>query len=89
MQEFGPWGVQLACGYSKHPEGDDPKLKGFTAWGILYKNETWLSQGSVTYLQQVKEIGDSYPKHCLSETRLNHCLYTVFSKLQSRLSHCL
>lgn len=26
------------------------KLKGFAAWGILVKNDTWLSLGSFIYL---------------------------------------
>lgn len=33
------------------------ELKGFTVWGILFKNKTWLSLGRFIYLQQAKETG--------------------------------
>lgn len=58
-----------------------PELKGFTAWGVLFKKETWLSLGSFIYFQQVsKEAGDSHPKLCVSKGRLGHCfIYTIWS----------
>ena len=38
------------------------ELKGFTTWGVSFKNKTWLSLGSFIYLQQVKDIRGSRPK---------------------------
>lgn len=37
------------------PQGENnvTELKRFTLWGALFKNETWLLQGSFVYLQQV------------------------------------
>ena len=50
--------------------------------GVLYaKMRPWFSQGSFIYLQQVKETEDSYPKLCLLEGILSHCLYTLFGQL--------
>lgn len=34
--------------------GQDVTEKWFTTWGVLFKNETWLSLGSFTYLQTSK-----------------------------------
>ena len=36
------------------------KFQGLATWGVLFKNETWLLQGSFIYLQQVKETGFSF-----------------------------
>ena len=33
------------------------ECKGFATWGVLFKNERWMWQGSFIYLQQVKDRG--------------------------------
>ena len=57
------------------------KLKGFAICGALFKNERWLLQGRFIFLQQVKEIENSYPKLCLPKGRLSHRLYMLFGQL--------
>lgn len=52
--------------------------QGVWGWGVLFKNETWLSLGSFTYLQQVNKTGDSHPKLCLPEERFSRCVCTLF-----------
>ena len=47
------------------------QLKVFPAWGALFKNKTWLSQGSFIHLQQVKETRDSSAKLCIPEGRFS------------------
>ena len=57
-----------------------PDSRGSLLW-VLLKYEMWLLQCSFTYLQQIKDGGDSYPKPCLFKGWHSRCLYTLLFQL--------
>lgn len=57
-----------------------PNLRGLR-YSTQEHDEMWLLQGSLIYLQQIKEAVNSYPKLYHLKGRLSHCLYTLFGQL--------